>query len=92
MGYYPMRLDPNVEEDKMIIDRLDSSVPGQSKESMESDNTDVWTHSSFLIRKGVSGVGIDEEFMFSWCICDGINNCMIAMPYILYASIRYEQT
>ena len=22
MGYYPMRLDPNVEEDKIIIDRL----------------------------------------------------------------------
>ena len=30
MGYYPMRLDPNVEEDKIIIDRLHSSVPGQS--------------------------------------------------------------
>ena len=24
---------------------------------------------------GVSGVGIDEEFMFTWCICTGINNC-----------------
>ena len=30
MGYYPMRLDPNVEEDKIIIDRLHSSVLGQS--------------------------------------------------------------
>ena len=30
MGYYPMRLDPNVEEDKIMIDRLHSSVPGQS--------------------------------------------------------------
>jgi len=30
VGYYPMRLDPNVEEDKIIIDRLHSSVPGQS--------------------------------------------------------------
>jgi len=30
MGYYPMRLDPNVEEDKIIIDCLHSSVPGQS--------------------------------------------------------------
>jgi len=30
MGYYPIRLDPNVEEDKIIIDRLHSSVPGQS--------------------------------------------------------------
>jgi len=30
MGYYPMRLDPNVEEDKIIMDRLHSSVPGQS--------------------------------------------------------------
>jgi len=30
MGYHPMRLDLNVEEDKIIIDRLHSSVPGQS--------------------------------------------------------------
>jgi len=30
MGYYPMRLDPNAEEDKIIIGRLHSSVPGQS--------------------------------------------------------------
>ena len=30
MGYYPMRLDPNVEGDKIIIHRLHSSVPGQS--------------------------------------------------------------
>ena len=30
MGYYPMRLGPNVEEDNIIIDRLHSSVPGQS--------------------------------------------------------------
>ena len=30
MGYYPMRLDPNVEDDKIIIHRLHSSVPGQS--------------------------------------------------------------
>ena len=30
MGYYPMRLDPNVEGDKIIIHRLHFSVPGQS--------------------------------------------------------------
>ena len=30
VGYDPMRLNPNVEEDKIIVDRLHSSVPGQS--------------------------------------------------------------
>ena len=37
MGYYPMQLDPNVEEDIIIIDRLHSSVPGQSVDSVRSD-------------------------------------------------------
>jgi len=30
MGYYPMRLDPNVPEDKEILDRFKSKVPGHS--------------------------------------------------------------
>ena len=30
MGYYPMRLDPNVPEDKEILDRFKSKVPGYS--------------------------------------------------------------
>jgi len=66
MGYYPMQLDPNDEEDKIIIDRLYSSVPGKSVDSVRSDPTDVWMHPSLLFWKGVSGVGIDEEFMFGW--------------------------
>ena len=31
MGYSPMRLDPNAEGDKIIIDRLHSSVPETSR-------------------------------------------------------------
>jgi len=30
MVFYPMRLEPNVEEDKIIIDPFYSSLPGQS--------------------------------------------------------------
>jgi len=38
----------------------------QSKEdSVRSDPTDVSTLPSLLFWKGVSGVGIDEEYMFS---------------------------
>jgi len=38
----------------------------QSKEdSVRSDPTDVSTHPSLLFWKGVSGIGIDEEYMFS---------------------------
>ena len=50
----------------------------QSKEdSVRSDAADVWTHSSLLFWKGVFGVGIDEELMFSWFICGGIYNCSL---------------
>ena len=63
----------------------------QSKEdSVRSEAADVWEHSSLLFWKGVFGVGIDEEFMFSWCICDGlIVVCFVAV--LLFVCMECEK-